>query len=342
MKASVCVITYNHARFIAQALEGILSQQLDFDYEIVIGEDCSTDNTRDIVLEYGSRFPKKIRLLLSKKNLGMMPNFIQTIQACRGEYIALCEGDDYWTSPHKLQAQVDFLDKHPEFTICSHNVWVKYENSSRPSAEWLGTGQKEILQLEDVLRDGSGGATCSLVFRNRIFGEFPDWYYNIAGGDWALQALCASRGKFRYMPGVMGVYRRHERGAAYAETLKARSKGQEAIAIPSKNSLEICDALDKHFNYRFTRLIQKQKAHWYWIGAFDYVRWADTKSARAWFLKAMPGLWPRPRWLSVSIFLKGLLVVLLPPPLSSFFIRSLFRMKIYTWSSARPIHQSAG
>lgn len=109
MKVSVLMITYNHEKFIAQAIDSILMQQVNFDYEIVIGEDCSTDGTRAIVIQYQKEYPDKIRLLLPEENLGMHKNFVQTFRACQGEYIALLEGDDYWTSPRKLQKQVDFF-----------------------------------------------------------------------------------------------------------------------------------------------------------------------------------------------------------------------------------------
>src|SRR5262245_24288404 len=130
VKVSVAMITYNHGNFIAQAVESILMQVVNFDYEIIIGEDCSTDETRNVVIEYRNRFPHRIKMLLHDKNVGLMQNFIQTIEACRGQYVALCEGDDYWTSPYKLQKQVDFLESHPEYAICFHNVTVICEDGS--------------------------------------------------------------------------------------------------------------------------------------------------------------------------------------------------------------------
>ena len=131
MKVSVLVITYNHEKFIAQALDSVLMQETDFIYEIIVGEDCSSDQTRKIVLAYGEKYPDKVRLLLPEQNLGMMYNFITTYRACRGQYIAILEGDDYWTSDRKLQKQVDFLDSHQDCTACFHNVNVVYESDSK-------------------------------------------------------------------------------------------------------------------------------------------------------------------------------------------------------------------
>jgi glycosyltransferase involved in cell wall biosynthesis len=312
MKVSVCMITYNHEKFIAQAIESVMMQKASFGYELVIGEDCSSDATRDICVAYKEKYPGRILLLLRKKNLGMMPNFIQTLQACQGEYIALCEGDDYWTSLYKLQKQVDFLDSHPGFAICSHNVKVVREGAPGSGHEWLGAKRKEVSVLEDLLREGSSGATCSLVFRNRVFGDFPAWYHIIQGGDWALQVLCASRGKLYYFREVMGVYRQHDCGALYAQTAAATEKGEETIAIPSKNSLKICDALDKHFSYRYKKLIRKQKAYWYWVGALDYASHGRKATARAYFLKALPNIFPLPYWLTIRMLVTDLQIILLP------------------------------
>ena len=107
------MITYNHEHFIAQAIRSVLMQEIDFPIELVIGEDCSTDGTRNIVKELAEKYPKEIKTLLSDKNLGGRDNFRQVIAACSGEYIAILEGDDYWTSSHKLQRQVDFLERFP-------------------------------------------------------------------------------------------------------------------------------------------------------------------------------------------------------------------------------------
>src|ERR1700686_765845 len=124
MKLSVMLITYNHEPFIAQVLQSILDQRVNFDYEIVVGEDCSTDRTREILMNFHYRYPGRIVPLLRDRNLGMMLNLKQTPSACQGKYVALIEGDDYWTCEDKLQKQVDFLDSHPEYAICCHRARI--------------------------------------------------------------------------------------------------------------------------------------------------------------------------------------------------------------------------
>lgn len=121
---SVCMIAYNHEKYIAQAIEGVMMQQASFPFKLVIGEDCSTDNTRKICKAYKAKYPDKIQLLLPDSNLGMTHNFISTLQACTGKYIAICEGDDYWTDSYKLQMQFDFLETHENYSVCFHRYKI--------------------------------------------------------------------------------------------------------------------------------------------------------------------------------------------------------------------------
>lgn len=124
-KLSVCFITYNHEPYLRQSLDSVLAQKTDFPFEIVVGEDCSTDNTRAILLEYKEKYPDKIKLLFREKNLGCPTlNVYQTSMECRGDYIAYLEGDDYWTDDNKLQKQVDFLDAHNDYMACTHTCKV--------------------------------------------------------------------------------------------------------------------------------------------------------------------------------------------------------------------------
>ena len=111
---SVYMITFNQKEYIGRAIDSVLGQKTSFSFELVIGEDCSTDGTREIVLKYQKRYPDIIRVVTSKKNVGMHKNSVRTIEACRGKYIAFCEGDDYWHDLKKLQKQCQYLESHPE------------------------------------------------------------------------------------------------------------------------------------------------------------------------------------------------------------------------------------
>ncbi len=131
IKVSVCITTYNLEKYIEQTLNSILSQKTSFDFEILVGDDCSTDGTREILLAYKERFPEKIKLHLQQKNVGVNKNDYDLIYLAHGEYIAWCDGDDYWIDEYKLEKQVRILDENPQYS-CVHTLWRNfYEQESR-------------------------------------------------------------------------------------------------------------------------------------------------------------------------------------------------------------------
>ena len=211
MKVSVLVTTYNHENYIEQAIDSILMQRVNFDCEIIIGEDCSTDQTRDLVIDYQKANPERIRLFLAEKNLGSSGNLIfeKIFRIAQGDYIAILDGDDYWTDPNKLQKQVDFLDNHSECAVCFHAVRVFYEDRNQDS--WISGSKKEISTLEDLL-EANFIQTCSIMFRRGLIDSFPDWYKNSQIGDWELLIFNAQHGYIGYIDEVMGAYRRHSGG----------------------------------------------------------------------------------------------------------------------------------
>jgi glycosyltransferase involved in cell wall biosynthesis len=219
-KVSVCVPTFQHEKFIAQMLDSVIMQQTSFDYEIVIGDDGSTDQTPAIIQRYIERHPRLFQAYLHKENQGPAEprefagrnNVLQLLKACRGEYVALCEGDDYWTDPLKLQKQVDFLDANPDFSICHHNVRVIYEDGS-PEHLFNSEQQKSVSGIEDILMDNWFMATASWLYRNHFLTtDFAEWHHKAASGDWAVIIQIAKHGKIQYLPEVMGVYRKHRGG----------------------------------------------------------------------------------------------------------------------------------
>lgn len=209
---SALMITYNHEPYIGQAIEGVLMQRTDFPIELVIGEDCSTDRTREICLKYQQKHPDIIRLLLNETNIGMMPNFVQTLQACQGKYIALCEGDDYWTDPYKLHKQVDFLERDSDFIGTFHDSIILNEATG---TEKLRIGDAIIDEEPDLdsLIYQKNSPTASLLFRNVFTSDFlPTHFETIANGDYLLIVLLARYGKFKYFNSPMSVYRVHAGG----------------------------------------------------------------------------------------------------------------------------------
>jgi glycosyltransferase involved in cell wall biosynthesis len=211
MKASVLITTYNQEDLIGQAIESALAQVTDFDYEIVIGEDCSTDQTRSVVRSYGERYPDRIRPLFREKNLGLMANFPQSFLACRGEYVACLDGDDYWTFPHKLQRQVDFLDAHPDYSICFHNALMVWEDGSQAPTLHSPPGRRSTYRIEELLPHDFI-STSAAVVRRRAIEAFPSWYATMPVPDWPFFVLHALRGKIGYLDEEWSVYRQHDRG----------------------------------------------------------------------------------------------------------------------------------
>lgn len=245
MKVSVMVITYNHERFIAQALEGVLAQKVNFDYEIVVGEDCSTDRTREILMDFHRRHPDKIVPLLRNQNVGGKENLLATLAACRGQYVALLEGDDYWISEDKLQKQVDFLDAHPDFAMCCSRAEMMYEDGER--ASWIWPSRVAgAYGLEDLLAENFV-VTCSVLYRWGSVDPLPAWFRKVRPGDWALHALVTRTAKIELMDDVMAVYRMHSGGVWSSLTERARFR---KIA-------QMLGVLDKHLEFQYTSTIRR-------------------------------------------------------------------------------------
>lgn len=211
---SVLCQAFNHSKFIEQCLNGILMQETNFSFEVLIHDDASTDNTADIIRKFEVRFPGIVKPIYQTVNqFSQNKKVFSRIQLPRanGKYVAICEGDDYWTDPGKLQKQVDFLEANEDFAISHHNLNVIYDESTKESHFSNPPDQKEVTTIED-LANGNYIFTASCVFRNRLFDEFPDWFSKCSVGDYPFHMLNAQYGKIKYFPEVMAVYRVHKGG----------------------------------------------------------------------------------------------------------------------------------
>ena len=208
VKISVIMITYNHANYIKQSIESILDQETEFEFELIISNDNSPDHTDEIVNDIILTHPKGnlIQYYNHEKNLGMMPNFMFTLQKATGKYIALCEGDDYWTDKNKLQKQVDFLEKNQDYSICFHNVNVLEDDILKENN--IKTNIAETTTIEDLAK-ANYMHTPSVVYKNNLFENFPDYFIKAPIGDYFLHLLNAKYGKIRYFTENMAVYRLH-------------------------------------------------------------------------------------------------------------------------------------
>lgn len=211
MKVSVILVTYNHEPFIRQALDGVLMQQTDFDFEVLICEDCSTDATRQIVQQYALKHPGRIRLLLSKKNQVIWNVMVERAMGqAQGEYIAFLDGDDYWTSPEKLQKQIALMDRHPECVLSWHASDVVDVDGNR-TAVFRNPLARSSHSLQDFLEHYPTPFTASVIIRNSI-PNIPEWYRGSLAGDYPLWVLALQNGSAEYLDEVLSAYRVHPGG----------------------------------------------------------------------------------------------------------------------------------
>jgi glycosyltransferase involved in cell wall biosynthesis len=221
-KVSVVVLTYNHAPFIEQTMSSVLSQKTTFPYEVIVTEDCSTDGTREKVEEIAARDPR-VRLLLSPENMNDPEVELRAFRAVRGDYIAFVEGDDYWTSPDKLERQAAFLDANGECASCFHNAQILQADGTFDAALYCQPGQKSRLTAQDVVVSNVI-PTCSIMFRRRVVASVPDWYREMPVSDSTLHVLSGVQGQIGYIDEVMAVYRRHAGGVWSSRDVVAQSE----------------------------------------------------------------------------------------------------------------------
>lgn len=212
-KVSVSIITYNQKDFIIDCIESILVQSFK-DLEIVIGDDCSTDGTSEICKHYQNKYPNLIKYYRRSENLGMMGNWIATLKNCSGEYIALCEGDDYWTDPLKLQKQVDFMEAHPDYSIIAHNVQIIGQEFGRavntPYHKGRQSGMVSTLDLIQGFRLPTNSILYRAIHQSSLFQEA--WMLQLRSADKCLYLTLAHQGPVYYEDALMAAYRKHPGG----------------------------------------------------------------------------------------------------------------------------------
>jgi len=209
---SILMLAYGHEKFISKAIESVLMQKTNFSYQLIIGEDFSIDNTREIVGKYAVKYPDKIRAIFNHENIGMIANAIQVYKACTGKYIAILEGDDHWTDPLKLQKQVDFLERNREYSICFHYVDVIDENNNLLQKH--GEVRRNIYTQKDIFLDNKTETrTCSMLFRKESISEvLPEWLNKVSAFDRFWKLLCLENGNGYVLKESMAYYRKHPGG----------------------------------------------------------------------------------------------------------------------------------
>lgn len=204
---SVVMITYGHEDYIEESINGVLSQNFNSFIELIISDDCSPDNTEFIVRKIIDKHPNGhwIKYIKHSQNKGAIPNFIWTLRQAKGKYIAICEGDDFWTDPLKLKKQVDFLESNQDYSLCFHRTDELYPNGDIKKSSYTSSEDLEkTFSLHDLLK-ANFIHTPSVLLRNTL--EIPEWIKDSPVGDYVLWLLLAEKGKIKYLPYPMSIYR---------------------------------------------------------------------------------------------------------------------------------------
>ncbi|MEO8588907.1 MAG: glycosyltransferase family A protein [Flavobacteriales bacterium] len=252
---SIVTLTYRHAAYIEQCIEGALMQRTTFPVEILVGEDDSDDGTREICQRLAAEHPDRIKLFLRERKdvvhiMGIptgRSNFLGLLASARGKYVALCEGDDYWTDPLKLQKQVDHLEAHPEDAVCFHQVLMMRTHEIGVPDKVFPTGlAKHEFTTEDVLAPWFI-PTGSIVFRRPDPFVLPPWMGQVLSADIPLLLLLSLEGRFRFIEEVMGVYRIHQGG------LSLRHNGYDKV----RGMAHIYELFNAHTQFRFNDRVRE-------------------------------------------------------------------------------------
>lgn len=241
-KVSVLLQTYNHERFIERAIESVIDQDTPFPIEVIVSDDCSSDGTRAIVSKYARAHPELIKPLFPDQHLGMNPLFRIALDTARGDYLALLDGDDFWTSNDKLRKQVALLESVPGRTGCFHDALVVSEDDLWPARRYVPESKRaETFEVEDLVRL-CYPPTLSVLFRREILAQVPDWVFDLAWADWLIWIFATLQGPFAYIDEVMGVYRVHEGG--YFSSQDRSSQLEEDLRLYRRLREELPDQSD--------------------------------------------------------------------------------------------------
>ncbi|MGA9049766.1 MAG: glycosyltransferase [Dehalococcoidia bacterium] len=249
-KVSVIVTAYNHEKYISQCLESILEQRCDFTVEVILGDDLSSDGTRRIMEGLAGKYPGKFKMLPSQTNLGVTRNIQRCLAACTGDYIAFCEGDDYWSDNRKLQKQVEYLESHPEYVACFNAVNLYYEDEGRYRAhkDQLDL-KKEAISIEDLIECNYIGNFSCCMYHASTLQKLPQSIFDIYTVDWLFNMACGKLGKIGFIRDYMSVYRIHSQGVWSGKTREEQRSGL----------LSLADTYNKYFNYEYDEQFLRKK-----------------------------------------------------------------------------------
>jgi glycosyltransferase involved in cell wall biosynthesis len=247
VKVSIVVTSYNHEKYIEQCLEAVLAQKGDFEMEIILGDDCSIDGTGYIMEEYQNKYPEIIQKLQNEKNLGITKNLKRCLDACTGDYIAICEGDDYWISDEKVQKQMQLLEAHPEYSMCFSTLTLCYQEEQRYIlfSDQVNFPRNE-LTIEDLIKSNYIGNFSCCMYRAGVVHRLPDSLFKMFTVDWMFNMACSEMGEVGFIRESLSVYRRHSNGAW---------SGKTDIDQVSE-LIELTKEYNQYFQYRYDGLFK--------------------------------------------------------------------------------------
>lgn len=256
---SISCITYNHEKYIEQTIQSFLMQKTNFKYEILIHDDASTDSTPGIIKKYHKKYPNIIKPLLQKENQWSkgvsIINYTFNHKRAKGKYIALCEGDDYWTDPYKLQKQIEYMESNANCSLCTHAVDIIDEQSEeimniiRPK-----NSDSRIDSKEFIAGGGMFIGTNSIVYRKKLMDNPPDWYFDAPVGDYPLQIFLAINGEAYYMDESMATYRASVPGSWSNRVYFSNDRIKHFSRVS-----KMLDSINEYTNYKYSEEIQIRK-----------------------------------------------------------------------------------
>ncbi len=276
MKVSVVILAYNHESYIADAIESALMQQTDFPFEIVVGEDCSSDRTREIVVDFQKKYPDKITAVLHDQNKGPRANYREVFSRTTGKYIANLDGDDYWTSPDKLQLQADYLDSHEDASMCSHAVKKVDVGGSYKIIP--GRKKRGIYKLEELLL-GNPIAACSHMYRRELIVRYINETAELSNisGDWMGAVWNSQYGYIGHIDKVMSVYRKNESSIFRSVGVVGRLEW----------NLRSSEAINKMLDFQYDKISRAGQARIYSNMASVYAMDGDREKGKECLKKAL-------------------------------------------------------
>lgn len=252
---SVCCMTYNHEKYIARALDGMLAQKTNFPYEIIVHDDASTDGTAAIVREYAQKYPDIIRPIFQTENqYSKEPKIIRNfmLPRCRGKYMAECEGDDFWICEDKLQLQVDFMEANPECQMCTHALRSIVADTEELVLENHYMDHDGYLDPGLIIQDVHSPQTATFLYRKTMWETYPEFFQNMGIGDYPKRVFCAVTGGVYYMDKVMSCYRKFTSGS----WTNGLTQNTERAKRNLNNRMSFLTQLDGYTNGAYQSYIQ--------------------------------------------------------------------------------------